>query len=414
MIDPQAATHQPRIIRTLVAGQALGALGMTIGVSTASLLARKLSGSDMLAGFSQTAQVLGAALWSFVLARLMARHGRRLGLVAGYLLGALGASLAVAASIGSRFWVLLVGAVLLGGATAANAAARYAGADLAAPAHKARAISIVVWATTVGAVLGPNLTGPAASWARRLGIPELGGPFVLGAVGMLAAAAVIWVWLRPDPLIASLTTATRAATQHRSPSRPLWELLRSTPVLMAAIAALAGAHATMVAVMIMTPLHMDHGGAGLTVIGFVISVHVLGMFAFAPLSGLVADRLGRGRALALGALVLGVSLWLSGTSAAGSSTRLTAGLFLLGLGWSFATVAGSALIAEWAPGEARTRVQGASDVAMSLAAAMGGALAGLVVGVWGYGALNLGAGALVVVVAGCGVWVWSRATPHPR
>ena len=283
-LDPVAA--QRRTIRTLVVAQAVGAVGITIGIATASLLARDISGSESQAGLAQTFQVLGAAVASFLLARLMSLRGRRIGLMTGYLLGAAGAVLAVLAGVADSMALLLVGAVLLGSTTAANSGARYAATDLAPAEHRARALSTVVWATTIGAVAGPNLTGLSAAVADRLDIPELTGPFALGSVGMLGAALVVGVFLRPDPLLLARQLADEppATTSSTSWGRVV-EAVRDRPALAAAIAGLAGAHAAMVAVMVMTPLHMEHGGAELRIIGVVISVHVLGMFAFSPLVG---------------------------------------------------------------------------------------------------------------------------------
>jgi len=390
---------QRRTIATLAASQAVGAVGITIGIATASLLARDISGSEQQAGLAQTFQVLGAAVASYLLARLMSRRGRRVGLMTGYLLGAAGAGLAVVAGVVGSMALLLLAAALLGATTAANSGARYAATDLAPAETRARALSTVVWATTVGAVVGPNLTGLSASVADRFGIPELTGPFALGSVGMLGAAVVIGVLLRPDPLLLAREIAPEPVTTTGTTS---WgrvvTAVRERPVLGAAIAGLAGAHAAMVAVMVMTPLHMEHGGAELRVIGFVISVHVLGMFAFSPLVGLLADRLGRPPVLFAGGVLLLVSLVLCGSSPEGSSWQIFAGLFLLGLGWSFATVAASTMVADNAPIEARTDVQGAADLLMGLAAAGAGGLAGVVVGVWGYPVLAVAAVALAGVV----------------
>ncbi|QCX27759.1 MFS transporter [Nocardioides jishulii] len=408
---------QRRTVGSLVAVQATGALGITIGIATSSLLARDLSGSEAMAGLSQTFQVLGTAAAAFLLARVMSRRGRRVGLVTGYLAAACGALLAVVAGTVGSIALLLVAMVLLGSASASNNAARYAATDLAAPAHKARALSVVVWATTIGAVVGPNLTGPAAGLADVLSVPELTGPFVLGAVGTAAAGLLAAVLLRPDPL---LTARRLAGDGHElsggvptPPSlREVWTALRSHPLLVAATLGLAGAHATMVAVMVMTPLHMEHGGAELRVIGFVISIHVLGMFAFAPLSGWAADRWGRARLLVVGAGVLLTALLLSGISPQGSSWQIFAGLFLLGLGWSISTIAASTLLAEHAPLEVRADVQGAADMTMSLAAAVGSALAGVIVGQWGYGALNAYAAVLALAVLGAGVAALRHASTH--
>jgi MFS family permease len=402
---PAAATTydveavQRRTLRTLMAAQMVGAVGITIGIATASLLARDLSGSEKLAGLAQTFQVLGTAVSAFLLARLMSRRGRRIGLVTGYVLGAAGAVLAVAAGVVGSMPLLLVGAVLLGATTAANNGARYAATDLAPAHHRARSLSLVVWATTVGAVAGPNLTGASAWVADRLGIPALTGPFALGSVGMLGAAVLVAVFLRPDPLLVARAAAGAPVT---APSGTSWgravQAVRERPVLGYAVTGLAGAHAVMVAVMVMTPLHMEHGGAELRVIGIVISVHVLGMFAFSPLVGLLADRRGRAPVLGLGALVLLVSLALCAAAPEGNSWQIFAGLFLLGLGWSFATVASSTMVADHAPLDARTDVQGAADLVMGVTAAAAGGLAGLVVGAWGYSTLAVVSGALGVVV----------------
>jgi MFS family permease len=399
-VEPhQLAAAQRRTIATLVAAQAVGAMGITIGIATASLLARDISGSEDQAGLAQTFQVLGAAVASYLLARLMSRRGRRVGLVTGYVLGAGGAVLAVVAGVVGSMALLLLGAVLLGSTTAANSGARYAATDLAPVTRRARALSTVVWATTIGAVAGPNLTGPSGSLARGLGIPALTGPFALGSVGMLGAAVIVGVFLRPDPLLLSRRAAGATPVP---PTGTSWgrvvQAVRTRPVLGSAVMGLAAAHAVMVSVMVMTPLHMEHGGAELRVIGIVISVHVLGMFAFAPLVGLAADRSGRASTLGVGAVVLAVSLVLCAASPEGSSWQIFAGLFLLGLGWSFATVSASTLIADHAPLDVRADVQGAADLVMGVTAAAAGGLAGVVVGTWGYSTLAWAAAALVLAL----------------
>ena len=397
------ARLQRRTLRTLVVAQAFGALGITIGIATASLLARDLSGSEELAGLAQTTQVLGAAVGSWALARLMGRRGRRIGLVTGNLVGASGAVLAVVAGVVGSMTLLLVGACLLGATSSANFAARYAATDLATVRNRGRSLSLVVWATTIGAVVGPNLTGPSADFADLLNIPELTGPFALGAIGMLVAALVIWVLLRPDPLLVARESA--AAVVERVPeidpvgtpgpvstsstsqvrAKPtVREVLRERPAIAAAIAGLAAAHAVMISVMVMTPLHMEHGGTELKVIGMVISLHVLGMFAFAPLVGMAADRLGRATVLTAGGVVLLVALVMCARAPEGSSYEIFVGLFLLGFGWSLATVAGSTMIAELAPLESVTEVQGTSDLVMGLAGAGGSALSGVIVGEFGF------------------------------
>jgi MFS family permease len=404
--DVDLEVVQRHTVRTLLVSQAVGAVGVTIGVTTSSLLARDISGSETMAGLAQTFQVLGTAATAYGLARVMGRRGRRVGLVAGYLMGATGAVLAVVAGVIGSMLVLLLGSLLLGATTAVNTGSRYAATDLATEEHRARSLSLVVWASTIGAVAGPNLVGVGGSAGRSLGIPELTGGFAIGAVVLVLTAGWVWWRLRPDPLLLAQAAAGVSPTVGPQPRGRSWatflEVVREVPAVGAAVVAMACAHAAMVTVMIMTPLHMEHGGAHLEVIGLVISIHVAGMFAFSPIVGWAADRFGRSSVLVTGGVVLLVSLALCGLSPEGSSWQITTGLFLLGLGWSCATVAASTVIADRTPIAARTDVQGTSDMAMALTAAGGGALAGVIVGVLGYSALAAFAALLAGTVVAAG------------
>lgn len=400
VVPADRTTAQRRTMNTLVVSQALGGVGVTTGIAVATILAEDILGSAALAGLAQTAQVLGAAVAAFVLARLMSVRGRRVGLVAGYGIGGLGAGLCVVAGVVDSFGVFMLGTFAIGWATAANSQARYAATDLADSAHRGRALAIVVWATTVGAVVGPNLTGPGAALARTLRLPELTGAFVFSLVATALASLVIWVRLRPDPLLlARHLAAARGETASAHVSlRHVWSVVSVRPRAAAAMIAIGVAHAVMVSVMVMTPLHMHHGHASLNIIGFVISVHVLGMFALSPLVGWLTDRAGRSAVLSVGGVVLLLAVTLAGRAPEGHSSGLAFGLFLLGLGWSCCLIAGSALLVDSVPFAERPGAQGASDLVMGLFAAAGGALAGLVVATWGYGALNVAAGALCLLV----------------
>jgi MFS family permease len=396
---------QRRTVSVLMVSQALGGVGVSSGVAVAALLAERILGSASLAGLAQTSQVFGAALAAYLLARVMATRGRRAGLALGYGAGALGAALCIVAGLASSFGLLLAGTLAIGAATAANNQARYAATDLAEPDHRARALSLVVWATTLGSVLGPNLAGPGAALARSLRMPELTGVFFFAAAAV--GLATVWITLRlvPDPLLVARQMATaRGESGHAAVSlRRVLGVVRGSPRAAAATVAIAAAHTVMVSVMVMTPLHMHHGGSGLEIIGFVISMHVLGMFALAPLVGWLVDRMGRAAVLALGSAVLLAAVALAGRAPPGDSAGLTTGLFLLGAGWSCCLVASSALLVDAVPVVERPGVQGASDLLTGLAAAGGGALAGVVVARWGYAVLNAGAGVLALVVLGAAV-----------
>ncbi|CAM3240070.1 MFS transporter [Nocardioides dubius] len=410
MIREQA---QRRAVRSLASTQAVGAVGITIGIATASLLAEEISGSESQAGLAQTAQVLGAAVASWLLARLMAMRGRRIGLLVGYLVGSAGGALCVLAAKVDSMALLLGGAVLLGATSAANSGARYAATDLADDATRARALSVVVWATTIGAVAGPNLTGPSQDLARALRVPELAGPFALGSLAMIAAAVLMWATLRPDPLLLARELADEPASTVRGTSwRTALDAVRDRPEVGAAALGMALAHAAMVAVMIMTPLHMQHGGAELRVIGLVVSLHVLGMYAFSPIMGWAADRFGRAPLLGAGAVVLICSMLFAGLSPEGTSWQIFFGLFMLGVGWSMATVAAATLLTELTPLRARPDVQGAADLLMGVTAAAAGALAGVLVGAGGYGWLNVFAALLALGVAGCAAYAAGARRRH--
>ncbi len=404
---------QRHTVRTLVVTQAMGGVGLSSAIAVSALLAKDISGSDELAGFVQTGQVLGAAVVSAVLAVYMVRHGRRPGLGLGYLVGALGAVACIVAGTTRSFPLMLTGAVMLGAVTAANSQSRYAATDLARPEHRGRALSTVVWATTIGSVLGPNLTGPGAMVARWLHLPDITGSFVFSVVTLLATAVIMLVRLRPDPLLLARSavpasgretdnTSGRTASAFPVHAERTFSVIRRTPLVLAAAIGMALTHAVMVSVMVMTPIHMDHGGASLQLIGLVISTHILGMYAFSPFVGLAVDRWGSPPVMAAGGLVLLVALVLAGASRPGASFGLGLGLFLLGLGWSLGTVASSTLLTASAPDRQRPQIQGFVDMTTLFTAAAGGAVAGVVVGTAGFGWLSAGAAVLafgVVVTA---------------
>lgn len=391
-------THQDlvqrRTVATLSMSQILGGVSLASGVAVGALLAEEVSGSPTYAGLGSTFQVLGSALIAVPMARLSAARGRRPGLALGYTLSFVGAVGLIASGIVGSFALLLVASLLFGGSTASNSQARYAAADLADPAHRGRDLSLVVWATTIGSVLGPNLVGPSEPVSRLLGIPRLTGPFVFSLFGLTLAIAVL-VWrLRPDPLLEARRRVTAAdpsasGRTHGSIGRGL-RVIVARPQALLGLITLALGHMTMVSVMVMTPLHMRHGQADLTIIGFVISMHILGMFAFSPLTGMAVDRYG-GRVVAMvgSGILVGATL-LASTAPQGHSTRLLIALFLLGLGWSCTLVSGSTLLTGALPSAERPGAQGASDLVMGLAAGLGGALAGVVVDYGSFHALSLG------------------------
>lgn len=411
---PDVASLQRRTLSLLFGTQIIGGIGVTIGVAVGALLAARIAGTAV-AGLTQSAAVVGAALLAVPVTRIMNGHGRRPGLVVAYLVGAVGAVLVVLAAVTRLVPLLFLGSLLFGGGTAANLQARYAAVDLAEPARRGRQLALIVWATTIGAVAAPNFAALADTVTGGWGLPPLAGPFAFSAVAFVLAAGVLFALLRPDPL----RTARRlSAAEPASPPSPVaepmsppspvarrgagmraaWRVVRDRPAARLGVAAVAVGHAVMVAVMSMTPVRLgeSHGDADvLRVVGIVLSLHIAGMYALAPLVGWLADRLGR-PAVILG----GVGLLLAACAVAGTAghhtPQLSVGLVLLGLGWSGTMVGGSTLLSESVPAAVRPSVQGFSDLTMGLAGASAAAVSGFVMRAAGYPVLTLLAAIVVV------------------
>lgn len=402
VVPPRAVLTrvQHRTIALLCVAQILGGLAMGASLALGAILAERLSGSESLAGLATTVLTLGAAAAGLPLAALAQRSGRRPALATGFVIAAVGSAVVAAAVDVGWFPLLLIGMAGVGSGTAVSLQSRFAATDLAEPRTRGRDLSLVVWTTMVGAVAGPALLPVGADLAGMLHIDELAGPFVIGASGAAAAAVVLWAGLRPDPLTMSTDIASPTTVAGAKPSLAQgWQTIRQTAEARNAVVAVVAAHAVMVAVMALTPVHMTHGGASITLVGVSISAHVAGMYALAPVMGVLTDRLGRVPTVVIGQGLLLIAC-VTGFAAQHSHGGLVAALVLLGLGWSATTVAGATLLTESVPVPQRPRVQGISDTAMSLAGAVAGALAGIVVGVFGYPVLVLGAGVISVIAAG--------------
>ena len=397
-----------RRVRTLLMlGQVMAGLGMGATLSMGAILAGRLSGSDAWSGMAATMSTLGAALAAIPLSRLASRFGRRVSLTTGALLAASGAVVTIASTITGWFPLLLVGLALVGVGTAVNLQSRFAATDLAEKATRGRDLSLVVWATTVGAVSGPNLITPGEALGSWLGLPELSGPFLFTVMAQTLAAVVYFVGLRPDPLKVAMARAATAAASGSAAGDDTLDIPRQIRL---ALISIALSHATMVSVMAMTPVHLVNHGASLAIVGFTISLHIAGMYALAPVFGVLADRLGRIPTIVIGQIILAGSLAMTGF---GSENELAVviGLVLLGLGWSAATVSGSTLLTESTALARRPKVQGVSDLIMSGTGALGGALSGVVLSLVGYDGLSFVAlGLVVTVLISVGLTATSSAT----
>ncbi|WP_210480760.1 MFS transporter [Naasia sp. SYSU D00948] len=404
---------QRRTVATMTLAQVFSALGNGSTLALGSILAVDLSGDEAFAGATTTALTLAPALLAVPLSGLAVRRGRRVALTTGLAGATVGTLLIVAAIVGRVFPLLVVGAFLVGLGSAVNLQARFAATDLARPERRGRDLSLVVWAVTIGAVTGPNLIAPGAALSSALRLPTEAGPFLISGAGMVIGALLLFAGLRPDPLLvrqeldspsASATTPAASTRVARPSVRQGWAAVRESRQARGALVMLLAAHTVMVAVMSMTPLHLQHtstdvhGGAFLTIVGFTISLHVAGMYALSPLMGWLADRYGGGRA-ALGGLA--ILLAAVATAGIGHATIpvITVGLVLLGLGWSAATVAASSLLVDAVAPVARVPAQGLSDALMSGAGALGSLGAGTAMALAGFAGLNVMAGILLLAAA---------------
>jgi Fucose permease len=380
---------QRRTLAVLTVSQILGSFAGVAGTSVGVLLAATLAGTAV-SGLAQSVVTVGQGLLAVPLSRLMERRGRRAGLVVGYAIGAGGAALAVLAAGLRSAPVLLVGLLLFGGANAGLYLTRYAAADLAPPANRARHVAFILWVATLGAVLGPNLAATTDGVAHRAGLAPYTGPFLAALVGLGLGAAVLAVLLRPDPLL--LARAVRGPVDAGPGDRPsagglrtALRDIRASARARLGVAALVAGNASMMAVMAMTPAYIGHFGHShdetLRIVGVTIGAHVIGMYAFSPLLGWLADRawLGDGRrAVILGGLGLLLAACAVTGTAGHDAARLALGLGLVGLGWSATIVAGSTMLTEAVAPDRRPAVQGVGDLLMTLAAAGAGLLAGVI------------------------------------
>jgi MFS family permease len=377
-----------RIAATLFLSQSLGSAGFLAASAINSIVGADLAGGAAWAGVPTATYQGGIALAAFVWGRAMDRIGRRPTLVLGMVSGAAGAGLASWAVSARSFASFLAGILLMGFAQSAMQLGRFVAAEVHPAAQRARAIARVVVGGTVGAVVGPLLVGPAGGLSRRLGQVELAGPYGASALLFAAATAVLLWRLHPEPreLARRLAEAEGGAAAGGGPGRTLLEIARDGQVVVAVVS-LVCAQVAMVMLMVITSLHMTHHDHALSAVAFVLSSHVVGMYAFSVFSGRLADRWGRRRVILAGAVVLVVACLTAPLSPA--VLPISAALFLLGLGWNFCYVGGSSLLSDRLRPEERARTQGVNDFLMGAASALGSLGSGLVFSAAGYGVMGL-------------------------
>jgi MFS family permease len=388
------AAAQRRTVGVLAAAQVLGGLGTGAVAAVGALLAADLA-TESLSGLSSAGSVVGSALLALPVSRTMEQKGRRAGLLLAYVTGVIGTLIVVVGAVAHSFPLAMVGVILTGGGMTAGLQSRYAATDLSTPQRRGRSLSTVVWATTVGSVLGPNLASPTGTMAEKIGVPELAGPYLLTGAVFVVAGVLISLLLRPDPLLTARAIRVAAGdagagtAQVKRSVAATFAQIRSIPAALLGLVSVVVGHAVMVSIMSMTPVHLQHDGASLEVVGVIISAHITGMYVASPLVGIAVDRYGRRPIMLIGGLILLAACAFAGTATGHETVQLGLGLGLLGLGWSCTLIAGSTLLTESVPLEDRPAAQGTTDLLMGIAGASAALLSGVVVGVGSYGLLAI-------------------------
>ncbi len=385
-----------KLMATLFVAQVCGSTGHSIGLAVGAIMAASITGTNTWSGVPIAVGALGTALASWPLARLMDRSGRRPGLALGYGLAVLGAVLGLLGVAGRSFPLMLVGMAFFGIASTSNLLARYAAADVSPAGERGRAMGLIVWGSTVGSMIGPNLMAPALTLGAWLAVPPTASAFLVSVGAYGAAALLIALLLRPDPLaIARAADAIAHAGRSFGAARRLREILGDVRVQIA-LTTLSVSQFVMIATTSTSPLYLHDQGHSVGTIGVAVSLHLAGMYVASPLSGWLADRLGRLPVIALGALLLIGAIGLAGLAPGDAGATIIAGLFLNGVGWNLAFVSGSALLTDALSPVERASVQGFADLLMGLMGAIGSAAGGMILGIWGFAILNAVGAALVL------------------
>ncbi len=369
--------------------------------------AEQITGTATSIGVVSGLYFVAAAGGAFAIGRSMDRTGRRRGLL-------LSITLLVVGGVGSAWAVgrgsyplLLLFAVPFGVANGGANLARGAIADMYLPAERGRAVGLVLAAGTAGAVLSSFLVGFLQDdVAPRLGANPDVVPWILVPLGAVVAGVLVTA-VRPDPRDLAPVAPTPAGdapvpapagdgapTGHapaRSP-RELW----AVPAFRLAVLAAAVGQMVMVGIMTVTPTSLHDHGHGGQVRSIIISLHITGMFAFAPLIGAGMDRYGRRSGLVAGFVVSIVGALAAATESPAQGVGI--GLFLIGLGWSATYLGSTAVVSDMTAPSERAGALGTMDLVVSLTSAVAALLGGVVLGAASYRVLSVAMAVLVLGV----------------
>ncbi|MFD5850000.1 MFS transporter [Cytobacillus pseudoceanisediminis] len=392
-----------RTLIVIVISQIFGGAGLAAGITVGALLAQNMMGTDSVTGIPTALFTLGSAGAALLVGRLSQRFGRRPGLAAGFLAGGIGAIGVVVSSLTNSILLLFISLLIYGAGTATNLQARYAGTDMANPAQRAKAISLAMVSTTFGAVAGPNLVDVMGDFAISIGVPALAGPFILAAAAYILAGFVLFMFLRPDPfIVAKAISDARNKTNHLEKSSNLASIKRRGIFAGAGVMVLT--QFVMMAIMTMTPIHMGHHGHALNEVGLVIGFHIGAMFLPSLLTGFLVDKIGRAPMAIASAITLLASGILAAAGPADSMAALNLALVLLGLGWNFGLISGTAILVDSTHASTRAKTQGSIDVWIALSGALGGGVSGIVVAYFSFAALSISGAILSLLLIPIVFW----------
>ncbi|WP_226000254.1 MFS transporter [Paenibacillus sp. BJ-4] len=393
-----------RTIITVIISQIFGGAGLAAGVTVGALLARDMLGTDKFSGVPTALFTLGSAVAALLVGRFSQRLGRRMGLGLGFIAGGIGAIGVVGAALANSIILLLISLLIYGAGAATNLQARYAGTDLANFKQRATAASLAMVFTTIGAVAGPNLVEATGRLALSIGVPSLAGPFLLSAVAYLFAGIVLLLFLHPDPLLVAYAIAHKVDTEAKSSLANTATYDGRGGITLGALVMIL-TQIVMVAIMTMTPIHMAHHGHGLSEVGVVIGFHIGFMYLPSLITGILVDKVGRTVMAAASGLTLLVAGVIAALAPSESMVMLIVALSLLGLGWNFGLISGTALIVDSTKTSNQAKVQGVVDVLIALAGASGGALSGMVVANSSYATLAYAGSFLSLLLIPIMFWI---------
>ncbi|MBD8033208.1 MFS transporter [Solibacillus merdavium] len=397
-----------RTLWVVILSQTFGGAGLAAGITVGALIARQMLGSESFTGLPTALFTLGSALSAFLVGRFSQRFGRRYGLSFGFITGGVGAVGVIAATAMENIALLFLALFIYGAGTSTNLQARYAGTDLAKPKQRATAISMAMVATTIGAVAGPNLVTPTGHLAEAIGLPTLTGPFLLAALAYLLAGFTFFFLLKPDPLLVAVAIAEKQNEEQVSTGGINQQSTVDRLGVGVGAIVLVMSHVVMVAIMTMTPIHMEHAGSGLSLIGLVISMHVAAMYLPSLVTGILVDKVGRSWMVVASGVTLSFAGFIAAYSPGDRMWSVALALILLGLGWNFGLISGTAMIIDATTIQNRAKIQGSVDVSVALAGSAGGLLSGIIVANSSYAFLSFIGAYMAILFIPLMIWVRYR------